>query len=53
MSPSKRAKWDLAVGLSGVVWVVLTLALTLSSPAILILLALVAGYEMLAGHRAA
>jgi hypothetical protein len=49
---SRRAKQDLAVGLSGLVWVTLTLLLTLSSPAISLFFAVLAGYELLAGHRA-
>ncbi|MBS1854440.1 MAG: hypothetical protein JST11_03665 [Acidobacteria bacterium] len=49
---SRRAKWDLAVGIAGLTFVLSTLLWTLSSPALSVLFVLLAGYELLAGHRA-
>lgn len=49
---SRRTKWDLAVALSGLGWVTLTLLLTLYSPALSVFFAALLGYELFAGHRA-
>jgi hypothetical protein len=44
---SRRAKWELVLGLSGLVYVVLILALSLDSPFLSMLFIALAGYDLL------
>jgi hypothetical protein len=48
---SRRAKWDLALGFAGVVYIVLTLALSLNAPLLSFLFVALAGYELFAGRN--
>jgi hypothetical protein len=48
---SRRAKWDLVVGVSGVIYVALTLWLSLDSPLLSLLFIALAGYDLLAGRN--
>lgn len=41
---SRRAKWELVLGLSGLIYVVLTFSLSLDSPLLSILFIALAGY---------
>jgi len=49
---SRRAKWELALGISGVIYVVLTLSLSLDSPIFSILFIALVGYDLLIGRGA-
>jgi hypothetical protein len=49
-SLSRRAKWELVLGLSGLIYVVLTLSLTLDSPLLSILFIALVGYDLVSGR---
>jgi len=48
---SRRAKWDLALALGGVVYILLTLALNLNTPLVSILFIALAVRELMAGRE--
>jgi len=45
---SRRARWELVLGISGLAYVVLTLSLSLDSPLLSLLFIALAGYELVA-----
>ena len=48
---SRRAKWDLALGFGGAIYIFLTLALSLNAPLLSILFVAAAAYELVAGRN--
>lgn len=48
---SRRAKLDIALGLSGLIYIIVTLILSLNAPLLSILFIGLAGYELVAGHH--
>ena len=48
---SRRDKWDLALGISGLVYIALTLALSLDAPFLSVLFVGLAGYELVTGRN--
>jgi len=48
---SRRAKWNLALGISGLIYVALTLMLSLNAPLLSILFIGLAGYELVTGRN--
>jgi hypothetical protein len=48
---SRRAKWELALGLAGAVYIVLTLVLSLNAPLLSILFIALAVYELVAARN--
>jgi hypothetical protein len=48
---SRRAKWNLALGISGLIYVALTLMLSLNAPLFSILFIGLAGYELITGRN--
>ena len=50
---SRRAKWELALGISGLIYVALTLMLSLESPILSVLFIVLAGYGLVTGRGAA
>jgi len=48
---SRRAKWDIALGLFGMIYIIVTLILSLNAPLLSILFVGLATYELVAGHH--
>lgn len=48
---SRRAKWELALAAAGLIYIALTLALSLSSPLLSVLFIGMAGYFLVTGRQ--
>lgn len=48
---SRRTKWELALAAGGLIYVALTLSMSLSSPVLSVLFIGMAGYFLVTGHQ--